>query len=196
MLIIHHRRNSINLLKETPPEFGVEIDIRSYQNQLIVNHDPFKKGIKLVELLKFYKHSFLILNVKEEGLEMEILKIMSMFKIKSFFFLDQSFPFLIKTINSKERRCAIRISEYESINTPLSLSGLAEWIWVDIFNNFPISNYGYRKLNKAGFKLCLVSPELQHHPKSKVVELKKYLKEEKIKIDAVCTKEPLIWLKD
>ena len=60
------------------------------------------------------------------------------FDIKSFFFLDQSFPFLVKTLFSGERRCAIRVSEYESVETALSLRGLAEWIWIDVFNKFPI----------------------------------------------------------
>ena len=43
MLIIQHRRNSIKLLKNTDIRFGVEIDIRSWKDKLIINHDPFKE---------------------------------------------------------------------------------------------------------------------------------------------------------
>ena len=68
MLIIHHRRNTVKLIKETPKEFGIEIDIRSDKNELIVHHDPYTNGIQLKELLKYYNHKLLILNVKEEGL--------------------------------------------------------------------------------------------------------------------------------
>ena len=41
MIIVQHRRNTINLLKETPVKFGVEVDIRSYGDKLIIHHDPF-----------------------------------------------------------------------------------------------------------------------------------------------------------
>ena len=194
MLIIHHRRNSIELINQTPKNFGVEIDIRTYKNELIVNHEPYENGIKLMELLKFYNHQFLILNTKEEGLEKKILKMMLEFDIKSFFLLDQSFPFLVKTLLSGEKRCAIRVSEYESVKTALSLSGLAEWIWIDVFNKFPISKSDYINLKDAGFKLCLVSPELQQHSFDKVMSIKKFLKEKNIVIDAVCTKFPSYWI--
>ena len=51
MLIIQHRRNSIDLLQNTDTRFGVEIDIRSWEDKLIINHDPFKRGIELVKWL-------------------------------------------------------------------------------------------------------------------------------------------------
>ena len=194
MLIIHHRRNNIELINKTPLNFGVEIDIRTYKNELIVNHEPYSNGIKLRELLEFYNHKFLILNTKEEGLESKLLKMMHEFNIKSFFFLDQSFPFLVKTLLTGEKRCAIRVSEYESVKTPLSLCGLAEWIWIDVFNKFPISRRDYINLKDAGFKLCLVSPELQKHSFDKVMDIKKFLKDRNIVIDAVCTKVPSYWL--
>ena len=194
MLIIHHRRNTIKLIKDTPKEFGIEIDIRSNQNQLIVHHDPYTNGIKLQDLLKYYKHKLLILNVKEEGLEDYILEIMKENNIKSYFFLDQSFPFLLKTAKKGEKQCAIRVSEYESINTALAMSGLIEWIWIDIFNKLPINNHDYRILKEYGFKLCLVSPELQNFPIEKIYRIQEELKEHEIKVDAVCTKEPQLWI--
>ena len=42
MLVIHHRRNTINSLKAVNSHLGVEVDIRSFGNKLIINHDPFK----------------------------------------------------------------------------------------------------------------------------------------------------------
>ena len=64
---------------------------------------------------------------------------------------------LIKTIMNGESRTAVRISEYESINTALSLAGKAAWIWVDFFKKFPLDKESYLKLKQANFKLCLVS---------------------------------------
>jgi hypothetical protein len=53
-----------------------------------------------------------------------------------------------------------------------------------------------QELKKAGFKLCLVSPELQG--RDAIVEIPKLallLKERHINADAVCTKRPDIWEK-
>ena len=194
MLIIHHRRNNIDLISKTPSHYGVEIDIRSYKDELIVSHNPLCKGIKLRELLNYFNHKFLIINIKEEGLEKEILSMMIEFNINSFFLLDQSFPFLLKTLLSGEKRCAIRVSEYESVNTPLSLSGFAEWIWLDVFNNFPISKDEYKSLKNAGYKICLVSPELHDNSFDRVRDFKEYLHQNCIKFDAVCTRNPSYWL--
>ena len=36
-------RNSIESLNSTK-KFGVEVDIRSYKNELIINHDPFGRN--------------------------------------------------------------------------------------------------------------------------------------------------------
>ena len=194
MLIIHHRRNTIKLLNQSALNFGIEVDIRSFGNKLIIHHDPFQKAILFEDWLIHYKHKFLILNVKEEGLEKEILKLMQKNDINNFFFLDQSFPFLIKTAMSGETRTAVRFSEYESINTVLKLSGMVSWVWGDYFNYLPLDQKNYRNLKDAGFNLCLVSPELQGYTKSKIIGVQEEIKNLKIKLDAVCTKEPNLWI--
>ena len=81
MKIILHRVNSIEMLHKTPLHFGVEIDIRSNSNLLYLHHDPFSKGESFEEWLKFFEHQTLILNVKEEGLESSILKLMKKYNI-------------------------------------------------------------------------------------------------------------------
>jgi hypothetical protein len=194
MQIIRHRRNSLTELRETAPEFGVEIDIRSYGSELVLHHDPLVRGELFEEWLKGFQHKTLILNVKEEGLEDAALKLMEKYSIEDFYFLDQSFPFLVKTANSGERRCAVRVSEFESADTALALAGKIEWIWVDCFTRFPLDNHSAGVLRNAGFKLCLVSPELQGRDAQKhVPELRSLLEREKIYAEAVCTKEPDLW---
>ena len=137
---ILHRINTIELLEKTPHNLGVEVDIRSNGENLIIHHDPFKAGEYFKEWLKLYNHGTLILNVKEEGLEDELIAIMSTYQIEDFFFLDQSFPFLLKTIKTGETRCALRVSEYEDINTVLNLMGKVQWVWVDCFTTFPLTS--------------------------------------------------------
>jgi hypothetical protein len=194
MKLISHRRNTIADLIATPVEYGVEVDIRSFGDRLIIHHDPFVDGEEFTTWLDYYHHGTLILNVKEEGLEQRLLKLMSDYKIEDFFFLDQSFPFLIKTSRGGERRCAVRVSEYEHIDTAMSLAGRLDWVWVDCFTHFPLSSQAAERLRKAGFKLCLVSPELQQRTdQGEIPALRRLLAERGIAPEAVCTKWPERW---
>ena len=195
-LIICHRKNTIKQLIDTSTEYGVEIDVRSYNNKIILNHDPMKNGEFLDNWIRKYNHKFLIINVKEEGLEKYIIKILKNKKIKDFFFLDQSFPFLIKTLNSNETRCAIRFSEYEDIKTINNLKKKINWVWVDHFSKFPLNKSISNSLKKKNIKICIVSPEIVK--KTSIQNLKKLknsIQKKNIHIDAVCTKNPEIWNK-
>lgn len=194
MHIIAHRRNTLDELGNTSTAYGVEVDIRSQGSRLIIHHDPFSEGGDFLEWIAAYKHGTLILNVKEEGLESRLIDIMRQYKIDDFFFLDQSFPFLIKWARVGEQRCAVRVSEFESIQTALSLAGMVTWIWVDCFTRFPLTHKDAATLQNAGFKLCLVSPELQgRNAEKEIPMLKEALLVEDIRAEAVCTKRPDLW---
>ena len=195
-LIICHRKNTIKQLIDTPTEYGVEIDVRSYNNRIILNHDPMKSGEFLDNWIRKYNHKFLIINIKEEGLEKYIIKILKNKKIKDFFFLDQSFPFLIKTLNSNETRCAIRFSEYEDIRTINNLKKKINWVWVDHFSKFPLNKSTSDNLKKKKIKICIVSPEIVKKTSvNSLKKLKNSIQKKNIHIDAVCTKNPEIWNK-
>lgn len=194
MKIIAHRRNTINELNASPTKYGVEVDIRSCGNKLIIHHDPFVDGESFDDWVAAYRHGTLILNVKEEGLEARLIALMKSHGIDDYFFLDQSFPFLVKWANMGERRCAIRVSEFESIATALTLAGKVDWVWVDCFTRFPLSEDDARRLKEAGFRLCLVSPELQgRDAATEIPQLAKLLVERNIQADAMCTKRPDLW---
>jgi len=195
MIIVAHRRNLTAELAATPVELGIEVDIRSCGPDLIIHHDPFVPGESFEAWLASYRHRLLILNVKEEGLEDRLLALMARHGINDFFFLDQSFPFLVRTARRGERRCAVRVSEFESIETVLSLAGLVEWVWVDCFTRFPLSGEEARRLKQAGFRLCLVSPELQGRTAPEdIAALRDLLQQREIDADAVCTKVPEQWI--
>jgi hypothetical protein len=194
MKIIMHRRNTARQLAETPTGLGVEVDIRSYGDRLVIHHDPFVDGENFEEWVAGYRHGTLILNVKEEGLEDRLIALMAHHGIADYFFLDQSFPFLVRTSRRGESRCAVRVSEFESVETALSLAGKIDWVWVDCFTRFPLGEDEAGRLKAAGFKLCLVSPELQGRDGAvEIPQMRGLLAERRIVADAVCTKLPELW---
>jgi hypothetical protein len=194
MIIISHRRNTIEELRGTSEKYGVEVDIRSNGSDLIINHDPFSGGILFSDWISNYRHKTLILNVKEEGLESKILSLLDKQNISDFLFLDQSFPFLLKSALGDESRLAIRVSEYETIHTALNLAGRVEWVWVDCFSKFPLTLKDSRALLESGFKLCIVSPELQgRSAETEIPKLRGLLDNLGIHPNAVCTKRPDLW---
>lgn len=194
MKLIAHRRNTIADLLATDTRYGVEVDIRSYGNRLVIHHDPFVDGESFDDWISVYDHGTLILNVKEEGLEAPLIAAVRAKGISDYFFLDQSFPFLVKWSRAGEHRCAVRVSEFESVATALSLAGRVDWVWVDCFTRFPLSGEDARRLGDAGFRLCLVSPELQgRDAEAEIPRMFALLGERAIAPDAVCTKRPDLW---
>lgn len=194
MKLIAHRRNTIADLQVTNPRYGVEVDIRSEGQRLIIHHDPFVAGESFEEWLDSYRHGTLVLNVKEEGIEGRLIALTASKGIEDFFFLDQSFPSLVKSSRAGERRCAVRVSEFESVETALTLAGKVDWVWVDCFTGFPLTHDDASRLQSAGFKLCLVSPELQgRSPEAEIPALASLLSNRGITAEAVCTKRPELW---
>ena len=94
MHFIAHRVNTIKDLLNTPVEYGVEVDLRDFGKKLILQHDPFKDGESFEEYLKNYNHGTMILNIKSEGIETKVLKLLRQYNVKSYFFLDCSFPMI------------------------------------------------------------------------------------------------------
>ena len=192
MIIIKHRINTIGNLNKTDKSFGVEIDLRSDKKNIYLHHDPFRKGELFKKWIKYYKHKIIVLNVKEEGLEKSILKILKKYRIKNFFFHDQTFSTLLK--NMSKTKVSVRYSEFEDLKNIKHLFKRIKWIWIDNFSVIRLEKKFYSYLKKKKVRICLVSPELVK--KSRISEVKKiilYLKKNNFTIDAVCTKKPDLW---
>jgi len=195
MQIIKHRVNSIEALKSLNPAYGAEIDLRSRGNEIYLNHDPFTKGDSFEEWLDSYNHGTLILNTKEEGLEQRIISLLKERNIKDYFFLDLSFPFLIKTSLNGEKNIAVRLSEYESIETVNNVSNMVDWVWLDSFFKFIYDIDKLKYLRNLGVKICIVSPELQDRwDETEINEIKIKVLDSFGKDFHVCTKFPEKWL--
>tara|TARA_B110000037_G_scaffold220829_1_gene289876 strand:+ start:7742 stop:8329 length:588 start_codon:yes stop_codon:yes gene_type:complete len=192
LIIIKHRINRINQIKNTSTNYGVEIDLRSDLKTIYLHHEPYKKGVKFTQWIKEYNHKILVLNVKEEGLENKIIKVLKKNKISNFFFHDQTFSTLLK--NRNKTKVSIRYSEFEDLKNEVYLFKKIKWIWIDHFSKFPMNKKSYNIFKKNNVKICVVSPELVNiNLKKKIKYFKEYLKKNKFKIDAVCTKFPELW---
>jgi len=190
MLKIAHRINTVEQLKLVPTEYGIELDIRSEGDRLILHHDPFVTGEDFEHFLKFYNHQLIILNTKSEGIETAIISLMEKFKISNYFFLDLSLPFLIKYARLGVSKIGVRFSEFEPLEFVLKFKDLVDWVWVDCFTDLPLNIDNYKQLIEH-FKICIVSPELQGFGVERIEEFKHRLLD--YKIDAVCTKRPDLW---
>lgn len=187
-----HRVNSLEQLKSIPKEYGIEIDLRSEGDEVILHHDPFKRGETLEVFLEKYSHNGLILNSKTEGMEKRVLEIMNTFNINNFFFLDLSIPFLVKTYEAGCKKTAVRFSEYEPFGFAKKFNKKSDWVWVDSFRGNYFDSEQLFKLSKI-FKICLMSPEIRGFDTNIIKELKtRYYN---INIEAVCTKNPELWKK-
>ncbi len=162
MKIVAHRINTIEQLKSLPTDIGCEIDIRANGSNLILNHEPYQNGDLLIDYLDNYKHGYLILNVKEAGIENDILQIVRSRGINSFFLLDVEFPYLYKASRLGERNIAVRFSEDEPIELVEKYSTMIDWVWIDTISRLPIDSNNQMILNRL--KSCLVCPERWGRP--------------------------------
>lgn len=187
MHYIAHRINELENLRKLPKTYGAEIDLRDRGERLILQHDPFKDGEDCEAFLAEYDHGTLILNIKSERIEFRILELLKKYKIADYFLLDCSIPMIVTLCKHGEKKVAVRYSEFESIETVLNFAGLVDWVWIDCFTRLPCDRAATDKLKAAGFKLCLVSPELQGRPQD-LQTYKNQLVLGGLKFDAICTK--------
>jgi len=186
MKIISHRglwnepseKNSLSSFKNSIDQnFGFEIDIRSFNGELIVSHDPLddkNKSIRFCDVLSYYQINnsevFIAINIKEDGLDFLIKKILTKFDIENYFVFDMSIPDMVIYSNSNITFFT-RQSEYEKHP---ALYEKASGIWLDEFDSHWINDEIIQFHHNNNKKICIVSPEL--HDRDFTDEWKKYKK--------------------
>lgn len=189
MEFIAHRINTIDELKKLPGKYGVELDLRDDLNgKIYIQHNPFEPGEDFENYLKEYQHGTMILNIKSERIEWKILRLLEQYDIKNYFFLDSSFPMIHLLSSYGEKNIALRVSEFEGMDTVRNMAGKINWIWIDCFTKIPIEKQEYDELKQLGYRLCFVSPELEGRDQE--IEIyKRHLENQGMVFDAVCTKD-------
>tara|TARA_X000000950_G_scaffold155782_1_gene190987 strand:- start:18445 stop:19074 length:630 start_codon:yes stop_codon:yes gene_type:complete len=205
MNIIKHRINKSQELSCLKKVWGIEIDVRYHENDLILCHDPFYHHVnncdKLEDFLaNWVNNGTIILNLKSEGIEDRCISLMAKFNITNWFFLDMSMPYLVnyanlaksnKVKNFSTENLSVRFSDKEPIEYALSFSKKVRWVWVDHFDYFPLDSRSYSKLREANFKICLVSPDIQKSSRITINDVRDACKD--MEIEAICTKSPTMW---
>ena len=184
MQIVAHRINTVEQLHRLPADWGAEIDLRADGRELILNHDPFKGGERFADFLAAYRHGLLVLNIKEAGIEDEVLRLVRARGITDAFLLDVEFPYLYRAARQGERAIAVRYSEDESIETVLKYKGRVDWVWIDTISRLPLTPEIVAQLR--GFKTCLVCPERWGRPQD-IPAYRRQLAELGLNLEAVMT---------
>jgi len=189
MEIIVHRINKIKELKKISNNYGIEIDIRTDGSKIILNHDPLKRGDRFIDYIENYKHKTLVLNIKEAGIENEVLNIVRSFSVKSFFLLDVEMPYMYSAAKKGQKNIAVRFSEYEDIAIAKQFKNKLNWIWIDTVTKLPINKKNLNMIKN--FKSCLVCPE-RWNRKNDITNYKKKLKRLNFTPSAIMTSKQCI----
>jgi hypothetical protein len=188
--IYQHRINSIDALRAVPTHLGVEFDLRSDGDRVIVTHDPFTDGPRLEEYLRHVGPRPCIFNIKCEGIEEHTLALAAQHGVEDLFLLDISVPAAVRLSRVGEKRMAVRWSEYEPAELAARWRSAARWLWVDCFTAWPDDRATWASLAQD-FSVCLVSPELQGYGVASIPAWREGLGDRAF--HAVCTKSPDAW---
>ena len=193
---IAHRINTIEDSDAIPSSVGIEFDVHAYGKELMVSHDPGIKGVRLNKFLKHNKNRFCAINIKEDGIEKEVIELSIDLGVKSFFLFDVNFPQIYKLGNKHQEHLCIRISEFEK-PTLEKLRDFSSYLWIDTFKGkFWMSEKEIINIKNLKYSLCFVSPELHLPNIRRHIEFSKNIKKNMQLFDdndLVCTKDYKIY---
>lgn len=172
MEIISHRGYWLNskekntkkaFLRSFQNSFGTEADIRDLKSELVISHDIANElSLSLIDFLLAYKHNNhnlpLALNIKADGLQEYLLRIIKQYEISNYFFFDMSIPDTISYIKAG-LNVFCRQSEYEPY---VAFYEKIQGIWLDAFEEIWYTEKIVKKHLDAGKKVCVVSAELHN----------------------------------
>ena len=170
MKIISHRgywnskpeQNSIEALTYSLDSgFGIETDIRDFNGNLVISHDlPNKNSLALEHMFECYNERGsslqLALNIKSDGLQFELMKLLEKYRIINYFVFDMSIPDFM-SYASMQIKSYLRLSEYES---DLSLYDQSKGIWLDSFDKIWYDKNLILQHSSLDKHICIVSDEL------------------------------------
>lgn len=171
MKIVAHRgvwkkedeKNTLESLKRAlDMGWGIETDLRDYKGELVISHNiADEKCEKAEELFKYYfEHGHeesLALNVKADGIQPLLKKLLEKYQINNYFLFDMSIPEMV--VNKREKLTFF--TRHSDIEEKCVLYEDAQGVWLDSFyeENWLTEEILERHL-KDGKKICIISPEI------------------------------------
>jgi len=198
MLILHRANNpSLKKFKDCfSNKVGFEIDVRDFDGELIIAHDPVVDSRDHTTLKEFFEiynqhkcNNVIAINIKACGLGQILKSLLIKFNIKNYFVFDMAVPDILGYIKS-DIKFFTRQSEFES--NP-SFYEKAEGVWLDEFTDHWINEEAIMKHINNGKKVAIVSPELHSRNYKEIwQEYKKIIKDNKLNDNnlMICTDFP------
>jgi hypothetical protein len=176
MIIISHRgywknnseKNTIESFERTfKMGFGTETDLRDQGSQIVISHDIPTPGVLTAEaffdVYKQHSRSLpLALNIKADGLQVELVRLLAVYEITNYFVFDMAVPDGLLYAR-RNMRTYTRQSEYENVPP---FYELADGVWLDEFNGHWITDEVIEQHQSNGKSICIVSPELHRRDNS------------------------------
>jgi hypothetical protein len=204
MKIISHRgfwineyeKNTVSaFIRSLECGYGVETDVRDYNGELVISHDIPSQEVYLFDefLATYCKFSekkatslCIAINIKSDGLQNKVKKLLDKYKIQDYFVFDMSVPDTISYIEQGVVTFS-RVSELESNNT---LNSMANGIWLDQFYGDWYEADLIKELINSYNQVCIVSPELHNRSKDRCWEILLQLPEKFRSKIILCTDLP------
>lgn len=145
--------------------FGTETDIRDFDGELVISHDPANKDcMPLAQFFEIYNsyptRPMLALNIKADGLQEQLQSTLTEFQIDNYFVFDMAVP---DALHYARRHLITytRHSEYESLPAYYEL---AHGVWLDEFKQHWLTHEVIEQHLAHNKAICIVSPELHKRP--------------------------------
>lgn len=152
--------------------FGTETDIRDCAGAHVISHDPpIGDELPLRRFLEIYVSAGmglpLALNVKSDGLQEAIARLLTEFGVENVFFFDMAIPDAMGYIG---RRLPIFTRQSDVEPTPC-LYKEADGIWIDTLRENWLMEAAIETHLINGKQVCVVSPELHGRNHQKCWEM-------------------------
>jgi len=173
--------------------FGVELDVRDRAGEVVVSHDlPGASAMPFKEFLKLYTAKgaplVLAINIKSDGIECLLYKLLKRFSVKNSFVFDMS-VISAYTITMRYKKLAFAARHSDIEKKPIFYKE-AKWVWMDELGRRWIENKFVERHVRSGKKVCIVSPELHNRSYKKAWTKYKMLSKKTGKSVYICTDFP------
>lgn len=171
--------------------FGTETDVRDYCGKLVVSHDMATADcISLAEFLEIYNKYHctepLAINIKADGLQKELKRILAEHSIHNYFVFDMSVPDTIGYLKN-DIPVYSRQSEYESVP---AFYDTCAGIWLDAFEDIWYNPELIQQHIQQGKIVAIVSSDLHGRDTGKLWQMLKNTGIHKIDGVILCTDIP------